>query len=213
MPNLFIYTTPDEATVTLTLDSGELITGSPPMTANGRDDAHRLQIPPNTTGGALLEVTAADQVPFTVRGLMIPPTGPGTEAHFQLDDVHLADLPPPPALPPKPNPNLDPFAIIQAIYEQGTYDLSTKQGCGEYTEACCLNLFMQQSRLWAHIRKEPAQNQWQGHAVDAIQLFVTAGTTGPGIYDIILDTESPNAQPAWSYRGPADPNLWMSPIL
>jgi glutaminase len=110
------------------------------------------------------------------------------------------------------DPNCDAQALCQAVYEQGDFDLATKEGCGLYTEACCLALFTQQSAWWGHIRKEPAQNQYNGHAVDALQLMIQAGGTQAGIYDIIWSTESPEAEPAWSYKGPPDLNLWYPPV-
>lgn len=214
MSELYFYSTPAEAKVVLTLDNGLVIEGVP-VTANGRGDAHKIILPPRTpTQGGFLGVSYDGYTSFSGRGIVLEANiDTGADPQFIFDDVHLVPLPPPPALPPKPNPNLNPFDVTQAVYDTGQYDLSTKEGCGEYTEACCLELFIKHARLWAHIRKEPAQNQWAGHAVDAIQLFVKAGGTDPGIYDIIWSTESPEAKPAWSYKGPPDPNLWMSPIV
>ena len=206
MPNLFIYTTPAWSTVRLTLDSGQQIDGVS-CAANGREDAHQLAIPSHTTGGALLEVRCDGHTGIMHRGLMQPPSNTSGEAHFLLDDIHLAPLPVPPTPPPR-DPDLAPFETCQAVYAQGDFDLSTKEGCGLYTEACCTALNEQQSPLWGHIRKTPAQNQWNGHAIDAIQLLAKAGHTDAGIYDIIWSTESPDAEPAWSYKGPPDPNLW-----
>jgi hypothetical protein len=206
MPDLILFSTPHEAVVTLTLDSGQVITGVP-CEANGRDDAHRLTVGEDVPAqGSVLRVTCAGSLPFENRGIY-DPSGP----RFVLDDVRLAPVPPPPPEPPPPNPQQDPFAIISAVYEQGAYDLSTKEGCGEYTGAACLALHQQHFALWGHIRKEPPQNLWDGHAVDAVMLLAKAGATDAGIYDIILDTESPDAKPAWSYKGPPDPNLWMPP--
>jgi hypothetical protein len=207
MPNLFLYTTPAASAVTLTLDSGQRIVGDPCF-VNDRNDAHLLLVPSGTTGGALLEVTCAGKVGFANRGLIVPPDATTGEAHFQLDDVRLPDLPPPPEPPPPRDPYLDPFPVCQAVYAQGDFDLATKEGCGLYTEACCTALNEQQSPLWGHIRKTPAQNQWNGHAIDAIQLLAKAGHTDAGIYDIVWSTESPEAEPAWSFKGPPDPNLW-----
>jgi hypothetical protein len=86
-----------------------------------------------------------------------------------------------------------------------------KEGCGAFTEAACAALNEQHSADWGHIKKDPAQNQYNGHAVDAIMLRATAGVTTPGIYDIIMSTESPDALPAWSYKGPPDLALWYYP--
>lgn len=203
---LILYTTPAEAAVRLTLDAGAVIDGVPTM-AHGRDDAHALELPAQTTGGAALEITAPDKTPFTVRGLMIPPTAPSTEAHFQLDDVHLADVPAAPA-PPDPMPTppaTDPEGIIHEVYATGLYNLGTHEGCGEFTEACCTALHERDSSMWGHIKKNPGQNQYNGHAVDAVMLLAGEGC---GIFDIVLDSVSPNAAPAYNYKGEPEPELW-----
>jgi hypothetical protein len=213
---LYIYSTPAASAVTLTLDGGVTITGTP-CTVHGRSDAHLCQLPPGTLAqGGLLKVGCDGYRGITHRGIVVP--NAEGEAWFQLDDVHLEKIEeePVPPEPPPLDPNLDPFALIRSVYEQGEYDLSTKEGCGVYTEACCTALHEQQSQWWGHIRKNPGQNQWVGpsgvgHAIDAIQLVAQAGSTGPGIYDIILSTESPDAEPAWSYKGAPDHALWYYP--
>jgi hypothetical protein len=206
MSELYLYTTPIEADVELALDDGRVIPGDPTV-HQGRDDAHRLTLPDDVTGqGAVLRVTCSGFVPFENRGILNP-----ARPCFELDDIRLTPEPEPPT-PPVRDPNVDPQAICQAVYEQGTYDLATKEGCGVYTEDCCRSLFVQQSYWWGHIKKDPAQNQWNGHAVDAIQLMQQAGGTEPGIYDIIWSTESPDAAPAWSYKGPPDFDLWYPPV-
>jgi hypothetical protein len=209
MPNdLYIYTTPAEADVQLTLDSGAVIVGVP-CTANGRDDAHRLTVPPHTTGGAELAVTCEGYIAVAYRGLMVPATD-GGEAHFQLDDVRLVEVPKPAEEVPR-NPDADPLAIIQGIFNLHDHDLSEKDGCGTFTEDCCTALNEQQSADWGHIKKNPGQNQWNGHAVDALMLRWPAGDTQAGIYDIIHDSESANASPSFNYKGEPDPNLWYYP--
>jgi hypothetical protein len=206
MSDLYIYATPPDASVVLHLDTGEELLGIP-CTWNGRSDAHRLILPANVVGqGAVLHVSAPGCVAFDNRGILNP-AGPT----FELDDVRLVPEPAPPA-PPVRDPSLDPPAICQAVFEQGDFDLATKEGCGLYTEACCTALFEQHWYTWGHIKKDPAQNQWDGHAVDAIQLLTAAGGTEAGIYDIIWSTESPEAKPAWSYKGPPALDLWYPPI-
>ena len=208
MPDVYFYATPSDAELTLTLDIGYLITGVP-CQANGRVDAYKVRIPDGTTSqGAVLRVTCDGYVLFEGRGIVRLDQTPPL---FAYDDIHLQPVPPPPAPPPPRDPDLVPFDVCQAVYEQGDFDLSTKEGCGLYTEACCTALHEQQSPLWGHIRKEPAQNQYNGHAVDAIQLLAKAGHTDAGIYDIVWSTESPEAEPAWSFKGPPDPNLWYYP--
>lgn len=211
MPDLYVYTTPASAQVTLTLDSGQRLTGEP-CSANGRSDAHKLTLPNGTpTQGSLLEVSADGYTPFTGRGITV--NEGGNPPQFVFDDVHLQPLPaapPTPEPPPAPNPHADPAAICLAVFEQGAYDLSTKEGCGTYTEACVEALHAQQSAMWGHIRKTPSQNHWNYHAVDAVLLLAAAGATAAGGYDIIWSTESPDARPIWTYKGPdpTGPDHW-----
>lgn len=213
---LYIYAKPAESVVDLMLDNGTHLS-APTTSANGRDDAHRLQLPSGTSGqGGVITVSAPGRVSQRVRGIAAP--SDGGVALFMFDDFGELPVAPPPVPEPAPprDPSLDPFAIINAVYQQGEFDLSTKAGCGEYTEAACEALNEQHSPWWGHIRKNPGQNQWVGpsgvgHAIDAVQLMAQAGSTGPGIYDIILSTESPDAMPAWSYKGPPDPTLWYYP--
>jgi hypothetical protein len=207
MSELYFYSTPRESVVTLTLDTGTTITGTP-CTANGRDDAHRLPLPSGTpTQGGLLRVTCDGHTAFEGRGIVDTDAEPG----FIFDDIHLSPLPPPPQPPPPPNPDADPKAIIDAVYESGDFDLATHDGCGQFTEAVCTALHEQQSGLWGHIKKSGAQNQYNSHAVDAVQLLGQAGSTQPGIYDIVHDSVSPNASPACNYKGVPDPTLYLYP--
>jgi hypothetical protein len=206
MSDLYFYTTPADAEVVVTLDTGHVFVGLP-CVANGREDAHRVTLPADTpTQGAFVRVTCAGYQ--TVEGRGILETDDDEVPTFIWDDYHLIPLPPPPEPPSPANPHQDPFAIIEAVYQQGDFDLSTKQGCGEYTEACVETLHASHSADWGHIRKTTAQNNWQGHAVDAIYLRWPAGETAAGVWDIVFDTESPNAEPSWSYKGATDPTLW-----
>lgn len=83
----------------------------------------------------------------------------------------------------------------------------TEEGCGRFTEACCAALH-EINPQWGHIKKVGAQNQFNGHAVDAIQLL--AGEQ-KGIYDIIVDSESPNAKPSFNRKGDPEPALFFFP--
>jgi hypothetical protein len=208
---LYVYAQPLETIVELTLDSGQTVKAHC-TSANGRDDAHLLPLPAGTRGqGARLTVTADGRAGASVRGIVHPSDDDGP-ALFQFDD--FGELPlddeesQPPAPEPEPDEDADPEAIIQAVYEVGDYDLATHDGCGQFTEDCCVQLHVQHSDLWGHIRKNPGQNQYNGHAVDA--LYLLAGE-GAGVYDIIHDSVSPNASPTFNWKDPGDPNLWYYP--
>jgi hypothetical protein len=214
---LYIYAQPAETVIELVLDNGAAVSAGT-SSANGRDDAHRLPLPSGTTGqGGVLTVTAPGHVSLRVRGI-VAPSDSGGPAMFVFDDFGALAREAPPAPDPAPprDPSQSPFDLINAVYHAGEFDLSTKEGCGTFTEAACTALNEQHSADWGHIKKNPGQNQWIGpsgigHAIDAVMLRATAGPTTPGIYDIILSTESPDAMPAWSYKGPPDYALWYYP--
>lgn len=219
MSDLFIFSTPDEAAVTLTLDSGAGITAAA-ATKNGRS-AHRLTIPSGTpVQGATLKVSSEGFTPSENRGVLVP--ADAGDAQFILDDIRLVKAAPvqqpqpvgTPTQPQIPTPgpipttsSKDPQTIINAIFASGAHSLATKEGCGKFTEACCAALHAVDP-MWGHIRKSGAQNQFNGHAVDAIQLLT--GQTR-GIYDIIFDSESPNAKPSFNRKGDPDAGLWFFP--
>jgi hypothetical protein len=83
------------------------------------------------------------------------------------------------------------FDLVQAVFNRGGHDLKTKDGCGRYTEACAAALYAVDPRF-GHLKKRPGQNQVNGHAVDAV-LFKATGQA----VDIISDSESDQAKPAW----------------
>jgi hypothetical protein len=204
MPNdLYVYTTPATARVELLLDNGTLLEGEP-CTANGRSDAHRVMLPAGTPRqGAVLEITGDGYLTFWVRGIVLP--ADVGESTFHLDDVHLVAAAGAAPTPPDPVYPEAPADIIHAVYDANEFDLATKEGCGEFTEACCEALHEAHSSQWGHIRKNPGQNQYNGHAVEAVMLLA-----GPecGIYDIVYNSESADAAPAYNYKGPPDNALW-----
>src|SRR5262245_48013430 len=82
---LYIYATPADSVVDLTLDNGTHLS-APTTSANGRDDAHRLPLPSGTNGqGGVITVSAAGRVGQRVRGI-VAPAADGGPALFQFDD-------------------------------------------------------------------------------------------------------------------------------
>jgi hypothetical protein len=208
MPDLYFFATPRDTYIVLTLDTGVIVEGVPCAWA-GRDDAQRLTLPAGTpTQGALLHAECDGHTMFEGRGIV---ECDATDPYFIYDDIHLQPLPAPPQPPPGPDPNADPTAIIDAVYALQDHDLSTHDGCGEFTEDCCTSLHEQQSADWGHIKKNPGQNQFNGHAVDALMLRWPAGNTPAGIYDIIHDSVAPGATPSFNWKGDPDPALWYYP--
>lgn len=217
MSDLYFYTTPIGAALSLTLDHGGAVLPGVPGTANGRDDAQRVTLPAGTgQQGATLEVSAESTDPafvypaFNGRGILEPGAG-GAAARFVFDDIRLEPLPaaPPvdpsePDVPAPPNPN-DPHDVVLWVYSTGAFDLTRESGCGAFVEACALTLYTYTSLMWGHVLKFPGQVQVNGHAIDAIHCL--AGEFA-GIWDIIVGNSAPGATPAFNYTGPADPPIW-----
>jgi hypothetical protein len=200
-----------ESASKLTTDGGIVRTGIPYTDPETGRIGQSMAFPEDTPdqNGAVLELTCPGYLDMRVRGFFV--LDPDTSiARLQVDDYTLTPIPEPPPEEPT-DPNLNPIDVIHYVYNSGSYDLETKEGCGQFTEACCTELHTKMHKGWGHVKKNPGQNQYNGHAVDAIMLLVASGGTAPGIYDIILSTESPDAAPAFNYAGPVDSNLWYYP--
>jgi hypothetical protein len=61
------------------------------------------------------------------------------------------------------------------------------------------------------VKKVGAQNNYNGHAVDALQLLKDTKDTKAGIYDIIFSSESPEAKIVFNRADDPAPNLWYYP--
>jgi hypothetical protein len=160
--------------------------------------------------GAHLTIEKAGYVPYVLHGILSTQLPYG---YFDVDVFRLQPekvCPDPIPVPPIPPPtDKTPLGIIKSVYARGIYNLSTKEGCGQFTEACCKELHEQLSETYGHLRKAGAQNQYNGHAVDALQRL--APQLDAGIYDIIISSESPDAEPAYNRAGDADPTKWYYP--
>jgi hypothetical protein len=206
MPYAFvIYPTPLESHVTLKPDAGGAITGIPYTDSSGRF-AQLCTVPDGTPSGhgAELTIEAPGYLSQRVRGFLVLDK---ELARLQVDDFTLTAEPEAPA-PAPPTTGGDPFAIINAVYATGQYNLATHEGCGQFTEGCLAALMAQASPMWGHILKTPGQNQYQGHAVDALMLLAGPGN---GIFDIIQSSVSPEAKPQYIRQGDPDPDLWYQP--
>lgn len=204
---LWIYTTPANALVQLIADNGTSVLGVP-QTHEGRNDAQLLSIPFDTEGmGCSVRVSFDGYNTFEGRAILMTAEN---EAFLQMDDFHLspisATIPPIPPTPPTYYGT--PEEIIDQVYKTTNPDLSTHDGCGRFTEDCATALHNNSSQWWGHIKKDPGQNQYNGHAVDAIML---ASGVGAGIWDIVHDSVSPSATPQYIYKGPPNLDLWYYP--
>jgi len=210
---LVIFPTPLSALCEVTHDAGWSVVGVDATDDMGRA-GQAFTIPAGTPSGhgARLTLTADGMVPIEQRGLLVHEDNRWL---FYADDFHMQPLPeapePEPA-PEPPGPGESPEEIIAWVWASGEHQLVTKEGCGKFTEACCAALHEGHYKAWGHIRKNEGQNQWNGHAVDAVMLAANAPDgTSHGIYDIIQSSESAEAQPVFNYAGPSDPNLWYYP--
>ena len=210
MPYSFVfYPDPPNAPITVTPDAGGSYTSVPYIYTDGRQGqvAYLADNTPENQG-ALLAIAAvpgyeADEMRGFLR--LYPDT---MTARLEVDDKKLkpADAEPVP-LPPGSSP-LD---IINAVYAQTQPQLWTHEGCGKFTEDCCAALHSQHSAYWGHIRKNPGQNQFNGHAVDAVQLALNVPGCNAGVYDIIYSSVSAEAKPAFNFAGPPEYDLWFYP--
>ncbi len=119
-------------------------------------------------------------LPLVPRGPVVPPVIPPV-------------VDPPVVVPPKePTVNVpNRFDIVQAVWNRGGWNLATKEGCGQFTEAVAVALHEVDAEF-GHLKKHGAQNQFNGHAVDSV-LHKSAGWS----VDIIVNSESDNAKAGW----------------
>lgn len=83
-------------------------------------------------------------------------------------------------------------SVVTEVFNRLRPNLLTKAGNGGFTEAVAWELEQREPGVWFHLKKVGGQNQWNGHAVDAI----LHAATGYAV-DIIGSSESPDAAPAW----------------
>lgn len=215
MAKFFIYPNPLDSLTQIQHDNGWTADLNPDVDSNGRQ-GKSVEVPANTPNGhgARLVVSHSNKVTSSNRGFFVYDES-AKAWRLQVDDVTLADvviIEVPVDPPPTDTMPTDPAGIINYTYKHGKFDLTTKEGCGKFTEACCTNLHEYHHTAWGHVRKNPGQNQYNGHAVDAVMLLIDdLDGTKAGIYDIIVSSESSSAKPAFNYAGPSNPSLWYYP--
>jgi hypothetical protein len=208
------YPDPLDAYCTLRTDDGFMGVGVPNLDLNGRQGQFINVMAGHPTGhGAEFTLEAAGYETLRVRGFLVIEED---VARLQVDDYRLTPTPvAPPTTPPTgedgPDPNANPLDIINYVFNSTHPNLSTPSGCGLFVEDCVKELHDNMHPAWGHIKKNPGQNQFNEHAVDAMMLMVPSGATAPGIYDIIQDSASPNAKPVFNYVEPPVPELWYYP--
>ena len=214
MPFKFVfYPDPADASFIVTPDVGGAYSSvpytNPPDGRQGGATVLPDGIPENQ--GAVIKINKSGFKEWTARGfLRFYPEG---VARLEVDDAHLTvdDTVVVPPDPTTPDPYANPLDIINYVFESTKPNLSSAAGCGKFTEDCCKELHDKMHPAWGHIKKNPGQNQFNGHAVDAIMLLVYSGNTAPAIYDIIFSSASPEAKPVFNRADNVNPELWYYP--
>ena len=90
-------------------------------------------------------------------------------------------------------------AIIEQVYGDGSYDLSTLEGCGAFTRACAMRVYAEDQRF-VMLKKSAGRthvvdSKGRRHAADAL-LFLENGK-GTSI-DIIGKSRTADAKPSWT---------------
>ena len=218
MSQFMFYPNPLSSRCTLKTDDGFTGQGQQATDPNGRQGQVINIISGHPSGhGAELLLEANGFNTLRVRGFLVID---GNTARLQVDDYTLTEVAAPPVEPPPtepgeegPDPYANPLDIINYVFNSTNPNLASGAGCGLFIEDACEALHTMMHPAWGHIKKNPGQNQFNGHAVDAIMLVVPSGSTAPGIYDISQDSASPNAKVVFNYVEPPNPDLWYYPAL
>lgn len=123
-------------------------------------------------------------------------------------EISPCPLPMTPETPPVTVPDFS--ADVAALFATDAFNLSTKDGCGIFTDAVARLLKSKDARF-GHLKKNPGQNQYDGHAVDAV--LYLSDTPGQSVaVDIIFSSETPEAKPSWGLDVPRySPSDWRDP--
>lgn len=144
------------------------------------------------------------------------------ELNEDISDLSDSDttVPPPiepidPEEPDQPDPEpgepMIPNRLNEIQYINSQYPHLLQQNstatCGEFTERCVWELSRGDSR-WGHVKKEPGQNQFNGHAVDAMMYR----TEPDHAIDIIQGAgDQVPTNPTWG-ETESGGQEWMAPI-
>jgi hypothetical protein len=218
---LIIFPNPLNSEGILELGNGVKLNSHPATHETGRKGIG-FTIPDNSPNGngAGLTLFANGRITITQRAVLWLRTNDNyypwmgnQQAAFAIDDftLPLAPVAPPVLHPNPPMGDVKPIDVINKVAQDNDFDLTTKEGCGLFTEECCRQLHNQHSSSWGHVEKTGAQNQYNGHAVDAIMLLNSMPNCDKAIYDIIVNSEAPGATPALNFSSPVDALKWYYP--
>jgi hypothetical protein len=220
VPKYLIFPDPLDSKCELTIGNGQKLVAIPDTHSGGRK-GQSFTLPSNTPqgNGAHLVITAKNKVTLDQNGILwydddvvdIPfPEGGAClfTDDFRLQNSSTNNIPVPPN---NTDPNKDPFQIIMNTFDPIKHDLTTHDGCGKFTEDCCKALHEQHFSSWGHVKKTGAQEQYNGHAIDAVQILMSLTNAPAGIYDIIRGSQAPSAKPQFIRVDNANQNLWYYP--
>lgn len=89
--------------------------------------------------------------------------------------------------------------IVEQVFREGDYNLTTEDGCAEYTRQCSLRLHDEDNRF--RMLRKPASRthavdeKGRKHGVDAVA-FLDKGKAIS--IDIVGNSATPEAEPAWT---------------
>lgn len=140
--------------------------------------------------------------------IWLPTATPDSLGYYTNEIQVIADDPDPGTGETAPNM----FSILESVYNSQTWRLDEAyedelDGRGAFTEAAVTAMHDQDARF-GHIQKNPGQNQYNGHAVDALVFKNDDGTTGE-IFDIVTGS----GDLCWRFVDRSEGNLekWYYP--
>ena len=219
MPKFLLFPDPLTSHCELRFDNGTVMVGVPDEHSTHRK-GQSMTITngtPQGNGVNLFINAGPGKAPVNQRGTLWYQDGhqtfpfPEGDCFIWFDDFRLQDIPVNPPNNGTQNPNLNPLTIILAIEATHQFDLTTHDGCGKFTEECCKQLHEKHSTNWGHVRKTGAQEQFNGHAIDAIMLKVATPNTEVFIYDIVVNSQAPGAHAALNVASSVNESLWYYP--
>ena len=209
MPYAFvIYPTPVDATVTLTPDSGGSYTGVPYTHTSGRQ-GQVCYVSDETPDqqGTTLNVSAPNYLPSRLRGFLVLDSVDSDDvARLQVDDVALdsAGAPPPTTTPPSGPPNPGRYHATARLQRDASATVD-ERGLRHLRRGLLrARCTAKSSPYWGHVKKFEGQNQYNGHAVDAITWPSTSRAVTPVFTTLFFRRSRPKPSRCSTWPGPPE---------
>lgn len=105
----------------------------------------------------------------------------------------------------------DMFAVVDALYRTGQFDLRTHEGQGALVDAC-VSAFHAKDPKWGHLKKRRGQTAVHGHGEDAA-LYKHGDGTATAV-DFIAGAGGPDPRPRWGVDAfPYTDADWLDPTV